>query len=276
MTHFSFFLEQVQQRAMYCLKQLVEPRTWAVLLLFWCCFQSLPAAAFIPDFQEAARRVDEQLGDLHSLQLEIRIPDEPRLKLLLWIKDRAWRQEWIRKRPDGSSGIAAAAVGKGEQCTARYHEQSNFPLPVLFFWYRRPARHFWEQQGIDPAQPAYRFLGDTPCLVFGAEQHTRDLPQIWLHAEQSVPLRLKPGQGPVWTWLEYRNIGNVPLPHRTRVQAASGASVELELAWRGINREIADELFDPEAFRNTFRNAPPPGCDLKFCSELFSILPNCE
>jgi hypothetical protein len=261
---------------MHCLKHLVKPRNGFIVLLLWGCFHSLPAAAFFPDFQEAAQQVDAQLGGLHSLQLEISFPDEPRLKLLLWIKGTAWRQEWVQQHADGSQGLAAAAVGRGNRSTARYHAQQGFPLPVLFFWYRRPVQAFWEQQEIDPAHRAYRFLNTTPCLVFGVERHVNDLPQVWLHAEHWVPLRLQSGQGPVWTWLEYRRIGNIPLPHRARVEAADGTQVELMLAWRGVNRDIAETLFDPAAFRDRFSNAPPPGCELDLCARLFRILPHGE
>ena len=244
-----------------------------VFLLVFVLFQPWPAVAFFPDFQDAVQKVDENLGDLRSLQLEVSFPEEPGLKLYLWLKGDTWRQEWVFSEDGRPGGVLAAAIGRGSRLQTTYRQRERFPLPVTFFWYRNGIRRLWAAQDIETAYAAYRFLDDIPCVVYGTKRGLTGLPQIWFHAEEYVPVRLKMKTGLTWTWTGYRNIGNFFIPHKARLDLGADRFVGMSLSWRGINQDIPDRLFDPAAFRDKFSKAPPPERDQGLMQVLFRQLP---
>lgn len=226
------------------------------------------AAAFFPDFSAWLSKMEEQLGGVRTLQVELSFPEEPGLQCLLWIKGDSWRQEWIKSKDNRPGTVAAAAIGKGSSLQAIYSQGEGFPLPVTFFWYHPEIRRLWAAQGIETKHVAYRFLDETPCVVFGAWRQLTDRPQVWFHLEEYVPVRLKMENGVVWTWTGYHNIGNFFIPHAARVEFDSEPVLEMTLSWRGINREIPDSLFDGSAFNQKFSQAPAP----KDAPEPFALL----
>jgi hypothetical protein len=241
-----------------------------VVLMLWVW--PGPGLAFFPDAEQVRTKVQEQLGSLESLQLEISFPGDDSLTLFLWQQGSDWRQEWVQDREDGQT-VVGAGIGTGSALLASYPRVQQFPQPVLNFWFQPPLQGWLQELGIDTSVKSYQFLETRPCLVFGARYGESNRAQLWIDNELHLPRKLTTWKGVVWTWSDYFRVGNFFLPHRAQVQFPFGTSVEMRLDWRGVNRDIPDELFRSRTFARKFSSAGFPEVDSRVYEIFFTQVP---
>jgi len=246
--------------------------SFGALVFVMLCLSPYPSQAFFPDSEIVRSKVQKQLSSLQSLQLEISFPGDDSLSLFLWQQGGDWRQEWVQDKDDGQT-VVGAGIGYESTLLTSYPKVQQFPQPVLNFWYQRPLQGWLQELGIDTSIKSYQFLDTRPCLVFGARYGESNRAQLWIDNELHLPRKLTTWKGVQWIWSDYYRVGNFFLPHRAQVQFPFGTSVEMRLAWRGVNRDIPDELFRSQAFTRKFSSAGFPEVDSRVYEIFFTQVP---
>jgi hypothetical protein len=231
------------------------------------------AAAFFPTTQEVLDKLHERLGGLNAVEAEVTFERDPYLTLHLWSKGDRWRQEWVRER-NGNATLLSAAVGEGERLAASFPQRSEYPLPLLYFWYSPDTDQWLQDQWISADVKSYQFFELKPCLVLGAQHSEMYRPQVWIHNEDFVPVRMVSWDGLEWQWLDYYDIGNYPLPHECRLKFPTATTIEMHISWKRINKEVPDRLFSEEAFRERFSAFSESPSRTEFLNFLLRRLPH--
>ena len=244
----------------------------AAAVFLAACLLAVPGQAFYPETEALADRIQGRVGQVESLQVELSLPEAPRLKIAVWKSGRQWRQEWIVQKESGLK-VAAAALGRGKSLRDVYPDQERFPLPFSVFWYQAPVQEWWSRLGIDTEIKSYQFVSGQPCLVLGAEYKEWHSPQMWIHNQEVYPVRLFTRRGMIWHWKDYRSVGNHPVPHGLEITFPDGRLIRFELDWRGINVDLPERLFDEQAFAEKFGRAAWSSPDIPLYDFLMSNLP---
>lgn len=231
------------------------------------------AQAFYPETEVLAEKLQEQVGSVETLQIEITLAEAPRLTISVWKNGPDWRQEWILRKRSGDLRVAAAALGRGRDLIDVYPDRDRFPLPFVAFWHQKPAIEWFDRLGLDTEVKSYQFVSGQPCIVLGAEYKQWHSPQLWIHNEHWYPVRLFTQRGMIWHWKEYRSVGNHLVPHSLEVTFPDGRMVRMTLQWRGINRQIPERLFDGSAFERKFGQAGWSHPDIDLFDFLMANLP---
>lgn len=208
-------------------------------------------SAFFPDIEEVTENIEDRYASIDSLKADISFQGNSTLHIRIWRKDNKWRQEWISKNGN-SSELVQAAIGKDRRLWASFPEKSSFPLSLLHFWYPGHPSKFWQMLGINKDVMSYQFMGKIPCLVIGAEYKQMDNPQLWLHKEKYFPLLVINWEKIKWRWKEYAKVGNYFLPHELQIDFPEGKNIKMDIAWKGINSDVREGLFDVQKFREKF------------------------
>ncbi len=221
------------------------------LMFFGLCLPNGKVLAFFPDTSKVINNVHNSLDKLDSWKVEVTFPQKKDLKVTVWQRGQDWRQEWAQSNGN-STTVLLAAIGQGENLIESFPQDSQFPLPLTWFWYRPSLERWWSDWGIDLASKSYQFRNHTPCLVLGADYGQMDRTQVWLNNETYIPVRLHGPRGIIWQWKDYRSIGNFPLPHSGTVLFSSGREVDIHLHWPRVNTEISSIFFSEQIFQKEF------------------------
>jgi len=249
----------------------VKIRSLLFCLILLGAFQA-QSWAFFPSTQDIIDKLHERLGGLDTFEAEITFEKNPYLTLSIWYKAQKWRQEWVLEK-GGNATLMSAAVGRGESFHAVFPERSEYPLPILHFWFSPDTSDWLQSQWVSPDVKSYQFFELKPCLVLGADHNEMYRPQVWIHNEEFVPVRMISWDGLHWQWLDYYDIGNYPLPHRCRLIFPTTTTLEMHISWKRINGEIPDTLFSEQAFREKFASSGEPPADSEFFNFLLRRLP---
>ncbi|MGM0425194.1 MAG: hypothetical protein ACQEQX_09795 [Thermodesulfobacteriota bacterium] len=182
--------------------------------------------------------MSDRLANLHSYLAVVSFSPAAELELAYWQQGQNWRQEWslVKENPI----LLGAAVGQKDGLLAAYPGREAVSLPLFQLWLRPDGDSGWQKLGLDLEQKGYAFQGDLPCQVVGGSEE--DSAQLWLDVQKNLPRRLILPSGLQLDWLQYKNVGNFPLPHQVRIQSKS-FHLEGEIVWRAVNTPLPQHLF---------------------------------
>ncbi len=205
--------------------------------------------AFFPSAKDIDQDLEDNYGRLASLQAEFVPAQNGTLVLRTWQQGASWRMEWVNTK---KNRVICAAVGEGKTVRASFPAGCE-PGPVPSWSFLRDIG-WLKAQGMKAEEREYAFLGNRPCVVFGAFTPKGDGLRFWVDNEKKVPRRIDSGREMHMAWKKFHSTGNYPLPKEMDICWGKD-KLHFRIEWTGVNVDIPGKLFSVSKFQSSFPNA---------------------